>query len=109
MQVHHVAAIHAYLMLILGGWRLYTWKGGYGLIAVLLAVVILVMNQGLGYGTNAGKRITLLATIGSLFAIRPLVHDIQYRDDNGVMIWSVILVAATISLITQLLALRRTS
>ena len=109
MQLHHIAAIHAYLMLILGGWRLYTWKGGYGLIAVLLAVVILVMNQGLGYGTKAGKRITLLATLGSLFMVRPLIHDIQYRDDQGVMIWSAILIAATISLVVQLLALRRSS
>jgi hypothetical protein len=107
MQLHHIAAIHAYLMLVLGGWRLYTWKGGFGLIAVLLAVVILVMNQGLAYGTKAGKRITLLATLGSLFVIRPLIHDIKFRDDNGMMIWSAILIATVVSLATQLLAVKR--
>lgn len=105
MQVHTIAAIHAYGMLILGGWRLYSWKGGFGLQAVLFAVVILVMNQGLSHGTTPGKRVTLLMTVASFGLVKPLLHDIQYKDDVGAMIWATCLVLALISFVAQVRSL----
>lgn len=77
-----ISAVNAYLLLIAGAWALYKQLTYIPMPLILLAIVLLVVNQGVGYGHVA---MTRTGTWISFFALGLLLRSAFQAYEHGAM------------------------
>lgn len=81
MNAHTASAIHAFSLIVMGGWGYFDGRAITALIPVFFGVILLVLNQGIKNENKVIAHIGVLLTVLILFAlIKPFLSSLD--NDN---------------------------
>lgn len=76
------SSTYGYLLVIAGIWAYFDTGVKSQFIAVILGVVLLIMNNGVQYGTKEAKYVALVTTGLSLYVVSSPLSQYLYHADN---------------------------
>ena len=101
LQPHVLSSTYAYLLVVIGIWSYFETGVKAEFVTVIFGVVLLIMNNGVQYGTKEARYVALITTVLSLLIVfRPLAKQIEYHKLAAILRTSSILIIGGLSLMT---------